>query len=73
MALANIAASWFASPILSGIVSFSIFWLLRKYVLHSNDPFEQGLYFLPVAYGLTIAVNIMSIVLDGPKCKYFPE
>ncbi|XP_072742900.1 sodium-dependent phosphate transporter 1-A [Anoplolepis gracilipes] len=67
IALANIAASWFASPILSGIVSSSIFWLLRKYVLHSHEPFEQGLYILPVAYGLTVAVNIMSIALDGPK------
>lgn len=67
MALANIAASWFASPILSGIVSSSIFWVLRKYVLHSNEPFEQGLYVLPVVYGLTVAINVMSIALDGPK------
>ncbi|XP_011268038.2 sodium-dependent phosphate transporter 1-A [Camponotus floridanus] len=67
IALANIAASWFASPVLSGTVSSGIFWLLRKYVLNSNDPFEQGLYFLPMAYGLTVAVNILSIVLDGPK------
>ncbi|XP_029161276.1 sodium-dependent phosphate transporter 2 [Nylanderia fulva] len=67
MALVNIAASWFASPILSGIVSFSIFWILRKYVLHSHEPFEQGLYVLPVVYGLTVAINIMSIALDGPK------
>lgn len=24
-----------------------------------------------MAYGLTVAVNILSIVLDGPKCEYF--
>jgi sodium-dependent phosphate transporter len=70
MALINIAASWFASPILSGIVSAGIFWLLRKFVLHSKKPFEQGLYILPVVYGLTVAVNIMSIALDGPKREY---
>lgn len=52
-------------------MSFSIFWLLRKYVLDSNEPFEQGLFILPVAYGLTVAVNVMSIALDGPKCEYF--
>jgi len=39
-------------------------------VLRSSKPFEQGLRILPVAYGLTIAVNVMSIALDGPKCKY---
>ncbi|KAG5322604.1 S20AA protein, partial [Pseudoatta argentina] len=66
-ALGNIAASWFASPILSGIVSVSIFWMIKKTVLQSNKPFEQGLHILPIIYGLTVAVNIMSIALDGPK------
>ncbi|KAL0103395.1 hypothetical protein PUN28_017573 [Cardiocondyla obscurior] len=67
IALAHIAASWFASPILSGIVSASIFWILKKSVLQSSKPFEQGLHILPVVYGLTVAINIMSIALDGPK------
>ncbi|XP_011864585.1 PREDICTED: sodium-dependent phosphate transporter 1-A isoform X2 [Vollenhovia emeryi] len=67
IALANIAASWFASPLLSGVMSASIFWLLRKSVLQSNKPFERGLHILPIAYGLTVAINIMSIALDGPK------
>ncbi|XP_076246885.1 na[+]-dependent inorganic phosphate cotransporter type III isoform X2 [Calliopsis andreniformis] len=67
IALANIAASWFASPVLSGIVSGAIFWLLRKSVLSSNKPLEQGLHILPVAYGLTVAINVMSVAHDGPK------
>lgn len=69
IALANIAASWFASPVLSGIVSGAIFWLLRKSILSSNKPLEQGLHILPLAYGLTVAVNVMSVALDGPKRK----
>lgn len=68
IALANIAASWFASPILSGVVSVSIFWILRKSILRSKKPFERGLKILPIAYGLTVAVNVMSVVHDGPKC-----
>ncbi|XP_043285110.1 sodium-dependent phosphate transporter 2 isoform X2 [Venturia canescens] len=67
MALANIAASWFASPILSGVVSVSIFWIIRKAILHAKKPFERGLHILPIAYGLTIAVNVLSVVHDGPK------
>lgn len=67
IALANIAASWFASPLLSGIMSASLFWLLNKSVLQSNKPFEKSLHILPIAYGLTIAINIISITLDGPK------
>ncbi|XP_011708057.1 PREDICTED: sodium-dependent phosphate transporter 1-B isoform X2 [Wasmannia auropunctata] len=66
-ALAHIVASWFASPVLSGIVSASIFWLLRKFVLRSSDPFKRGLRILPMVYGLTVATNILSVVLDGPK------
>ncbi|XP_033339580.1 na[+]-dependent inorganic phosphate cotransporter type III [Megalopta genalis] len=67
IALANIAASWFASPVLSGIVSGAIFWLLRKSVLQANKPLEQGLHVLPLAYGLTVAINVMSVIHDGPK------
>ncbi|XP_012263706.2 sodium-dependent phosphate transporter 1-B [Athalia rosae] len=67
VALGSIAASWFASPVLSGLVSVSIFLLLRKAVLRANQPFEQGLRFLPLAYGLTIATNVLSVAHDGPK------
>ncbi|XP_058793682.1 sodium-dependent phosphate transporter 1-A [Phymastichus coffea] len=67
MALLNIAASWFASPVLSGIVSSSIFWLIRKSILRSTKPLDQGLKMLPLAYSLTIAINILSIAHDGPK------
>ncbi|XP_017882238.1 sodium-dependent phosphate transporter 1-B [Ceratina calcarata] len=67
IALANIAASWFASPILSGIVSGAIFWVLSKSVLESNRPLERGLHILPLVYGLTVAINIISVAHDGPK------
>lgn len=65
LALVNIAASWFASPVLSGCVSAAIFWLIRKFVLRSAQPFETGLHILPLAYGLTVAVNVMSVAHDG--------
>ncbi|XP_066601108.1 sodium-dependent phosphate transporter 2 [Prorops nasuta] len=65
--LLNIAISWFASPILSGMVSSIIFWSLKTFILHSNAPLERGLFSLPIAYGLTVAINVMSIAHDGPK------
>lgn len=70
MALLNIAASWFASPVLSGLVSSLIFWLIRKSILRSTKPLEQGLKMLPLAYSLTIATNVLSIAHDGPKREY---
>lgn len=54
---------------LSGIVSGAIFWVLRKSVLQSSKPLEQGLHILPLAYGLTVAINVMSVAHDGPKRK----
>lgn len=69
MALMNIAASWFASPLLSGSVSVVIFWLLQKSVLETRKPLDNGLTILPFAYGLTVAINILSVALDGPKRK----
>lgn len=70
VALGSIAASWFASPVLSGLVSVSIYILLRKIVLRANEPLEKGLKFLPLAYGLTIATNVLSVAHDGPKREY---
>ena len=67
VALANIAASWFASPVLSGFVSGAIFCLLRKSILQSSKPLERGLHILPLAYGLTVAINVISVAHDGPK------
>lgn len=67
MALLNIAGSWFASPILSGIVSVLLFWLIKKSILNARMPLERGLRVLPIFYGLTVSVNILSVILDGPK------
>ncbi|XP_063979518.1 sodium-dependent phosphate transporter 2 [Diachasmimorpha longicaudata] len=67
MALANIAASWFASPMMSGLVSVGIFWLIQKFILRARKPVDMGLSALPAIYGATIAVNILSVLLDGPK------
>ncbi|XP_046479080.1 sodium-dependent phosphate transporter 1-A isoform X1 [Neodiprion pinetum] len=67
VALGSIAASWFASPVLSGLVSASIFLTLRKTVLQASKPLDRGLRILPLAYGLTIATNVLSVAHDGPK------
>lgn len=69
LALGQIAASWFASPILSGTMSAIIFWMIRKFILRSDEPLERSLSVLPTVYGVTVAVNVMSVAMDGPKCN----
>lgn len=67
--LLTIVGSWFISPVLSGLVSVLLFWMIRKFILNAKNPLRAGLFSLPLFYGTTLAVNVFSIVHDGPKCK----
>lgn len=69
--LATIVGSWFVSPVLSGIISVLIFILVRHLVLSKAHPLEPGLKTLPVFYCVTIFINVLSIVHDGPSLLYF--
>lgn len=69
--LGQIVASWFVSPVLSGLMSAALFVAIRALILRKPAPLEYGLRALPIFYALTLAVNVFSIVLDGPKLLYF--
>ncbi|XP_063223861.1 sodium-dependent phosphate transporter 1-A isoform X2 [Bacillus rossius redtenbacheri] len=69
--LGMIVASWFVSPVLSGVMSVVLFSLIRRFILRAPEPLAPGLRALPFFYGITVAVNIFSIVHDGPKLLYF--
>jgi hypothetical protein len=62
--------SWFLSPVLSGVISVLMFLLIRCFVLNAADPLERGLLCLPISYGITIFINVFTIVHDGPSCKH---
>lgn len=64
--LGKIIGSWFVSPVLSGIMSVALFSCVRKFILNTSYPLKAGLYALPVFYGVTLFVNVLSIVHDGP-------
>ncbi|XP_050085887.1 sodium-dependent phosphate transporter 2 [Anopheles aquasalis] len=68
--LLTIIGSWFISPVLSGLVSVLLFWAIRKFILNAKNPLRAGLFALPLFYGTTLAVNVFSIVHDGPKLLY---
>lgn len=69
----KIVASWFVSPVLSGIISASIYFIVKKFILSKKDPIPPGLKALPLFYGFTILVNIFSVVHDGPQMLYFDK
>lgn len=69
--LGQIVASWFVSPVLSGLMSSALFLAIRALILRKPTPLDYGLRALPIFYALTLAINVFSIVLDGPALLYF--
>ncbi|XP_037075175.1 sodium-dependent phosphate transporter 1-B-like [Pollicipes pollicipes] len=67
LTLAKIIGSWFVSPLLSGVVSVLLFLLVRAAVLRATEPVRSGLRLLPVLFGVTVLVNVFSVVHDGPR------
>lgn len=65
----RVVASWFASPLLSGLITSLIYILISKTIISKVDPLKNGLKALPLFYGATIFINVASIVIDGPEGK----
>ncbi|XP_047449016.1 sodium-dependent phosphate transporter 1-A [Mugil cephalus] len=65
MELLRIVASWFLSPMLSGIMSGILFYFVRKFILSKTNPVPNGLRALPVFYGITMGINLFSIMFTG--------
>ncbi|KAM3867854.1 sodium-dependent phosphate transporter 1-A [Diretmus argenteus] len=65
MELLRIVASWFLSPLLSGIMSGILFYFVRKFILNKVDPVPNGLRALPIFYAVTLSVNLFSIMYTG--------
>ncbi|KAK9708628.1 Phosphate transporter family [Popillia japonica] len=68
--LLTIVGSWFVSPVLSGLTSLLIYYIIQQCIMKRADPVRAGLISLPIFYGFTIVVNVFSIVHDGPKLLY---
>lgn len=69
--LGLIVLSWFISPILSGFISVILYLLIRNFILLASAPLNIGLRVLPFIYGLTVFVNMFSILHDGSKLLAF--
>ncbi|GAB6019449.1 hypothetical protein CHUAL_001028 [Chamberlinius hualienensis] len=71
MTLVKIIVSWFISPLMSGIISSVFFALIRRFILNKENPVVPGLRALPIFYGITLFVNVFSVVHDGSSLLYF--
>ncbi|KAL1132393.1 hypothetical protein AAG570_010348 [Ranatra chinensis] len=68
--LITIVTSWFVSPVLSGMVSVTLFLAIKHLILSAETPLTPALRALPFIYVVTIGVNVFSVVHDGPKLLY---
>lgn len=66
-------ASWFISPVLSGTISVLLFLIIKRFIIQSSNPLKYSLRSLPFFYGGTIAINVFSIIHDGPERKQSPS
>ncbi|NXO03872.1 S20A1 protein, partial [Rhinopomastus cyanomelas] len=71
--LLKIVLSWFISPLLSGIMSAILFFLVRRFILSKSDPVPNGLRALPVFYACTVGVNLFSITYTGAPLLGFDK
>ncbi|XP_030624592.1 sodium-dependent phosphate transporter 2 isoform X1 [Chanos chanos] len=65
MQLVKIVASWFISPLLSGLMSGILFFVIQYFILDKDDPVPNGLHALPLFYASTIGINTFSILYTG--------
>ncbi|MHC4267628.1 MAG: inorganic phosphate transporter [Planctomycetota bacterium] len=65
--VSQIAASWVVSPLLSGVISFSIFILLRRVIFYSKTPVESAKKITPFLVFFVIGILTLVMVFKGLK------
>ena len=65
--VSGIVVSWFVSPMLSAIISTSLFATIRCLVLRSTRSFDRTTYLFPLLIGSVVTLNAFFIVYKGAK------
>lgn len=71
--LGKIVGSWFLSPVLSGIAAATFYFALRFFIFKRDDPITPSLLALPIMYGVTITINLFSVLFTGTKLLGFDK
>ncbi|GFR32381.1 sodium-dependent phosphate transporter 1 [Trichonephila clavata] len=69
--LGKIVTSWFLSPVLSGIISSAIYLVLKNYILKRDNAAERAYNAMPFCWGITIFINLFSVIHNGPHYLLF--
>ncbi|CDW54685.1 sodium dependent phosphate transporter 1 [Trichuris trichiura] len=68
-----IVASWFLSPILSGLITTVFYMTINASILKRDQAAMRGLNLLPYFYFFTFLINIFSVFYDGSAILKFNE
>eukprot|EP00210_Caulerpa_lentillifera_P008056 g7693.t1 len=68
--VAAIAASWAISPILSGLISAAMFYLVRRFILRVMDSERRAYLFFPFLVGFTVTINTYFVLYKGFSRKF---
>ncbi|CAH8448477.1 unnamed protein product [Dicrocoelium dendriticum] len=69
--LGKVVASWFLSPVLSGLLSVGIFAIIQALVLAKEESLERAVNVLPGFYGFMVVINLITILIDGSEVFQF--
>jgi len=64
--LIKILISWILSPILSGMIAASFYYMMRVGILLKEDSQTRALISLPILYALSLGINLYAILMSAP-------
>ncbi len=65
--LGQIVASWFISPLAGGVLAFTIFKLISRFVLSVEHPSQAARKGVPICVFITFTILILSVIYKGLK------
>ena len=66
----NVICSWFYTPLLAGIISFSLFWVIRRTILIKESSFSRSLALSAPFIAAVLFLNFFVLLNGG--CPWFP-
>ena len=62
-----VVLSWVISPIFGGIIAFTIFSIIKKFILSSEEPLDQTRKIGPFFSGIVVFILSLSVIFKGLK------
>ncbi|TMW69046.1 hypothetical protein Poli38472_001203 [Pythium oligandrum] len=71
--LGGVIASWFISPVLSGVMAVIIYYIVQFSIFRASNPRTRAYYVVPLLYLVVVFVIVFMINVKAPKLKSNPR